>query len=116
MMDRHCNTTCCLYTTVSLEFIFMTSTFFRHAEADVVIIVMGFESERVLVVDEFIRRLNHEVWDREQDGRVSGDIPTNSNPVKWCVQTVICPSLEGHNGNAQKSENTVTSEEDDFII
>lgn len=86
---------CCLYlyTTVSLQFIFMASTFFRYTKADEVVIVMGNETARVLVIHEFIRRLNPEIWDREQHGRVSVHIPTNGNPVKCCVQAVICPSL-----------------------
>jgi hypothetical protein len=72
----------------------MPSTFFGDTEADVVIVVMGLETRRVFVVQKFIWCLNLEIWDGEQHGRVPGDIPSDSNPVKWCVQTVVCPSLE----------------------
>jgi hypothetical protein len=72
----------------------VASAFLRNGEAHEVVVVIWLETGRVFVVHKFNGRLNPAAGDREQDGRVSVDIPTDGNPVKWRLQTVVCPCLE----------------------
>jgi len=71
---------------------------------------MGLETGRVLVVHKFIWRLNLEIRDGEQHGRVPGDIPSDRNPVNWCVQAVVCPCLKNIQLAAQVLSNRTAKE------
>ena len=72
----------------------MASAFLRNRESHEVVVVIRLETWRVIITHKFIGRLNLAAEVREQDGRVSIDIPRDGNPVKWRVQTVVCPCLE----------------------
>jgi len=74
----------------------VASAFLRNGESHEVVVVIRLETWRVIITHKFIGRLNLAAGDGEQDGRVSVtvDIPTDGNPVKWRVQTVVCPCLE----------------------
>ena len=76
---------CSLHSTEGLEFILMESAFFGNAEADEVVVVMGLETGRVLVVHELVCHLNLEAGDREQHRGVSGDVPSDGDPVEWSI-------------------------------
>lgn len=80
----------------------MVGAFLRNAEAYEIVVVIRLETGRMFVVHQSIGRLNLAAGDREEDGRVSGGIPTHGNPVKWRVQTVVCPGLE--NAKDQKHD------------
>jgi hypothetical protein len=46
---------------------------------------MGLETGRVFVVHELVCHLNLEAGDREQHRGVSGDVPSDGDPVKWSI-------------------------------
>lgn len=93
----------CLNSAEGHELVFVASTL-SNAEADELAGVVGLETGRVLLVHELIRRLDLELGDREQDGRVPGGVPSDGDPVERCVHPVVCPCLKNFDTNHQSSK------------
>ena len=72
----------------------MASSFFRNAEANEIVVVMRLETGRVALVDELVRYLDHEIGGGEEHAGVPRGMPAHHYPMKWRVQTVVCPCLK----------------------
>jgi hypothetical protein len=70
------------------------------AEPHGVVIAVGLEIGREFLVHELFRRLDLRTREREQDGRVPGDIPTDGDPVKRRAHSVVCPRLHTRTKNS----------------
>jgi hypothetical protein len=71
----------------------MASTL-SEAEAHEVVVAVGLETGRVLLVHELIWCLDLRTGERKQDDGVPGDIPADGDPVKRRAHPVVRPRLD----------------------